>query len=151
MVGDDTTDTDARGIYTFDISSIPAGATILEATLSTRQVNTFGDPYVKRGPVVLDHVVLGGELRANAYSTSATPGGDGFTILSDNATPEVKSAVVTEQVQLDIDQARSFSQYRLRFRLPTSLDDRLDVALFTDREDSGGIGSVPQLIVTYGR
>ena len=74
VVGDDTTDLDARGIYTFNISPIPASATILEATLRTRQVSTFGDPYAKRGPVVLDHVVLGGELPANAYSTSATPG-----------------------------------------------------------------------------
>ena len=117
-----------------------------------RQIDHVGNPYEDLVRVVLDHVALGGELLDNGFDAPATaPQNLGFATLSDNETPDVKTAIVTPQVQLDLEEGRTHSQFRLRFQINTNLDGAQDFAVFADGEDKAGFGVLPELRVSYTR
>ncbi len=140
-----------RQLYSFDISSLPATATILSASLRLYQCSVAGLPYARLGNVLVDQVNYGNALSAGAY--------DGMTVVSNIGTLSTDSALgyrslnVATRVQNDLMAARTASQYRLRF----SLLDRFtngadDYAQFTDAEDSTCAGTTtnqpPQLAVS---
>ncbi len=140
-----------RQLYSFDVASMPATATIMSATLRLYQCNIAGLPYAHLGNVLVDQVDYGNTLSAGAYN--------GMTVVSNigtlSTTPTLgyRSLNVSARLQDDLSAARTASQYRLRF----SLLDRFtngtdDYVQFTDADDSLCAGTTtnqpPQLAVT---
>lgn len=138
-----------REFYSFDLSAIPAGATIDSATLKLYQANVKGQPYTVLGNVIVDHVDLGTALDGSDYGAPAIASNIGT--LSTSPTIEYKTLDVTSSVQADRTVGRQRSQYRLRFSNKDSNNDGVsDLAQFTDAEDSCcGVNQPPQLIVVY--
>src|SRR5687767_3029935 len=122
-----------RQLFSFELTGVPIGATIVSAELRLFQVSTNGDPYGELGVVVVDHVDYGPALDGSDY--------DGGTLfldlgeLSVDSTSESKVLDVTAAVQDDVDLARFRSQFRIRFDGADSNDDGTpDHAVFGDAE-----------------
>jgi DNA-binding beta-propeller fold protein YncE len=140
-----------RQLYSFDIASIPASATITSATLRLYQCDVAGAPYTHLGNVILDHVNYGAALAASAYS-GATVSSDIGT-LSTTASLGYRLLDVTTRIQSDMAAARGHSQFRLRFSLLDYFANATDdFVQFTDADDSTCAGTTtnrpPQLGLT---
>lgn len=103
-----------RGILTFDLSSIPADATIVSAELKTLQGTQTGTPYTQVVGIIVDHIngltpgVSFVDFNTTPLSTISAPP------LSEDPVEEFKTLDVTAQVVNDLDQNRGESKYRLR-------------------------------------
>jgi hypothetical protein len=137
-----------RGFVSFDLTAIPAGVTVLTATMTLVQRLTNDTPYATLGTILADHVVYGGVLEAGAYARSF-PTGQGFGVLSADASLGVKSLVVTALVQDDVTALRGRSQYRLRFEFEEDADMDSDQAAFFSPETATVPSELPTLVVTY--
>ena len=136
-----------RQLFSFDLSSLPAGARIESATLELYQSRVAGDPYGKLGNVIVDHLAYGSSLDASDYSGGTLQGAIGT--LSTSPTVEYKSVDVTTAVEGDRGAGRTLAQFRLRFSVRDSNQDRAtDLAFFSDAELSNP-GQPPQLTVRY--
>jgi hypothetical protein len=139
-----------RGFMSFDLSSIPSGASVEGAELRFYQVKVGGDPYGKLGSLILDHVDYGSQLDASAYNTPALdsamlgqqtiPGS--WYILADQS--------ITSWLEKDLAAGRPHFQVRLRFATETDGDGDEDYAGIESANNFFGTGNIPQLIVTYG-
>jgi hypothetical protein len=144
MVGDTSVNTGCRGFVSFDIGSIPPGATIISATLRMYQEAVNGRPYADLGNIMVDHIDYGSTLDGADYSLLALK--EAIGTISNNAALEFKILDVTESLQDDMDHGRTRSQYRLLFPTQTDNDSVEDAAFFT----SANIGGhTPELVVTY--
>ena len=137
-----------RGFVSFDLGSIPPGATVLSATVTLVQRLTNSSPYATLGTILADHVVYGGVLEAGAYARTF-PTGQGFGTLSADATLGPKSLDVTTLVQQDLTGLRGRSQYRLRFTVEEDGDMDSDQAAFWSAETATVPSDRPTLVVTY--
>lgn len=146
-VGDDSADRTRRGFLSFELNGVPPGATIVSATLEVSQEMTQGAPYFLGPDLLVDHVELGGALGLSDFASP--PLHPAFGVLSSLNTDEVKSMDVTAMVQDDIDNGRTYSEYRLWFPSATNNDGAFDAAYFNAAEDSHGSGLVPVLIVEW--
>lgn len=151
VAGDNRDRIPARAIYTFDLSQLPAGATVTSATLRIRQIDNVGNPYEDLANVVLDHVNLGGQMPDNAFDAPATPGNLAFATFSSDEDPVIRPAIVTPQVLLDRESGRQYSQFRLRHQVNFNLDGADDITVWADGEDTAGFGDLPTLVVRYTR
>ena len=103
-----------RGILTFDLSSIPADATIVSAELKTLQGAQTGTPYDQVVRIIVDHInglqagVSFLDFNSTPLSTITAPP------LSEDPVEEFKTLDVTDQVTNDMEQNRGESKYRLR-------------------------------------
>jgi hypothetical protein len=136
-----------RAFVSFDLSAIPAGATVRTATLTLHQTRVFGTPYARLGPLVVDQVVYGNVLDAGAYSRSF-PSSQGFAALSTDATVGPRSVLATAQVEDNLASGRTLSQFRIRFTAET------DGNMTTNEADLGSTSGAasttsPTLVVTY--
>jgi len=126
-----------RGILTFDLTPIPASATVVGAELQALQGAATGTPYAQVVRVIVDHIVgLApgvSELDFNspALSTILTPP------LSDNPIEEFKTLDLTAQVIADLSAGRTESKLRLRGQVVNPLTagnqdplDPVDLARF---------------------
>jgi len=137
-----------RGFVSFDITSIPSGSVITEATLRLYQTKTTGSPYTAGGSLKVDHLTYGDSLDSSDYGMAALS--SGFTTLTSNGTVEWKDANVTERVKDDLTNSRSTSQFRIHFQTElTGGDVTGDFAYFESAENSEGTGNTPQLVVKY--
>lgn len=126
-VGDTATNLTVRGIVTFSLSQIPAGATIQVAGLRISQVQVANAPYATLGTVDVDHVDLLGALDAADFGSVALAAA--VATLSGSANLEVKVAEVTGRVVADIAAGRTVSSFRLQFGTGTDNDGADDVAI----------------------
>ncbi len=139
----------ARGFMSFDVSSIPAGATIQSAELRFYQKEIQGDPYTKLGNLLLEHVDYGASLDDRAYNTPAIES----AILDQQRRPGawymLSDPTLVSWIQSNVEAGRSRFQLRLQFRQETDGDTLED---WTAIEAGGGVlGSrnSPQLTITY--
>lgn len=142
------TDIAYRQFYSFNLSGIPAGTIVSAATLRLYQASVTGSPYDGTlGSVVVDHVDYGNSLDGADYAT--VPLLSNIGTLSSNDSEGYKTLSVASRVQDDLSNARSRSQYRLRFSLSDSnLNGNDDFVRFTDFEDSCcGKNRPPQLTI----
>ncbi len=137
-----------RGFASFDLSDIPAGSTIEDATLRLYQTKTVGNPYGVGGNLKIDHLTYGDTLDSADYGSPALS--SSFATLTNNSTVEWKDADVTDALKDDVANARAKSQYRIHFSLEnTGGDVTGDFAYFEAAENTSATGNTPQLIVKY--
>jgi len=134
-----------RGFASFDISSIPSGKTIDEATLRLYQGEVVGSPYSSLGSLIVDHLDYGDSLGTEDLNASATTSNIGT--LTSNATVEWKDLLVTNPLKADISSGRSRSQFRLRFTSEATGSDAW--ARFESGDNYLSTGNRPQLVVKY--
>ena len=136
-----------RQFFSFNRNVLPAGVTIVSATLYVYQTDVIGNPYDDLGDVVVDYLDYGA-LDAGDYDLAPIEANIGT--ISDNPLLEWKTLDVTTQTQDAIGAGRN-PQFRFRFNRTIFVTDGLvDGAFFVDAEDShGGFGNTPFLRITY--
>ena len=144
-VGDQAINIYSRGFVSFDLSAI--GSTITSAKLRLYQTLAWGDPYENLGPVVVDHVSIGGTLDELDFESGLLTSNIGT--LSSNALTEWKESDVTEAVRRDYTEGRDDSQFRIRFLQVSDNDGTVDYVTFEDGENNRGRDNTPTLVVTY--
>ena len=135
----------AKTLVSFDVASIPAGATILSAELAVVQAHVDPDPYGTAGPLLVDHVDLGGAIDSADYDSMALQSVIGA--LSNNALLAEKRLDVTAQIQADVDAGRGMSSFRAYFGGMAT-----GAAYFQDPMDVLGLGAGlpgPVLTIRY--
>jgi len=136
-----------RGLFSFDIGSIPNAAIIQSATLRVFQFGSLGNWPTTHGPAIVSHVDYGGSLDAGDYNGTNISYNIG-TISSSTAAGwrelEVKSAVIAANGALPR------AQFRVELaNLDSNNDGQGQTANFYTASDTGGTGRRPELVVTY--
>ncbi|MDJ0974420.1 MAG: hypothetical protein QNJ98_08180 [Planctomycetota bacterium] len=156
-VGDDASNNSTWGFFTFDLSAVPAGATIRSARIELWQRTTEGNAFQVVQLLVVDHMEVDGnglqriDLIANELEAPITNGGGQPLILSSNSNPGLRSMDVTRQIRNDLGAARRYSQYRIRgLGGQPLLDGQNDRVIFTDAENQRG-GQPPRLVIELDR
>jgi hypothetical protein len=142
VIGDDSGDHGTRLFLSFDISGIPSGATIESATLRIYQNDQNTDGY-SLGSVLVDHMGFG-FLSSGCYDVLpfSTVSGSLATSYSEGW----KEIVVTTEVQYDVDQHRSASEYRIYHQTAVSADGVEDSDGWLTGDSST---NKPQLVINY--
>lgn len=144
FVGSPSFELVTRGFVSFDLSSLPSGATIEKVTLRVYQRSVSGTPYAGGNSLIVDSLDYGGDLANDDYARSPIFANIGT--LTSNAAVEYKDTEVTNSVKNDISSGRTRSQFRIRFVNETDGDGSEDFAYF----DSGDSGSnPPQIVIKY--
>lgn len=141
-VGDLMTGALARLLMRFDISALPPGAIIVEATLIAPQTEVQGDPYGDLFPIIqIDRVNIGADIDGVDYDSPALQAIIGA--LGPNTDMlENKTANVTSAVQQDVDNNFQVTDLRLYFASLGDLQFDNDYAAF-------GSGNTALLTVMY--
>jgi len=150
FVGSPSYELVTRGFLSFDLSGIPAGASVQSIELRFYQVNIQGDPYGKLGNPQLVHVDYGGSLGGSAYDAPAlstvatlsahTGAGQWYTITSDT---------FGDWIEQDLSAGRTRIQMRLQFTTETDGDGGEDMIYIESGDNHFGTGNVPELTITY--
>ncbi|HSJ58714.1 MAG TPA: hypothetical protein VLC95_16135, partial [Anaerolineae bacterium] len=139
----------SRGFLSFDLSSIPSGATIERVELRFFQKRIVGDPYGALGNLVLDHVVFGGALDGSAFDTPALHSGTLAQQTQERAWYIISDPGFVSWLQDDLAQGRGRLQLRLRFAQELDGDGEEDWVAIEPGGGSLGNQSAPQLIIVY--
>jgi hypothetical protein len=139
----------ARGFMSFDLSSIPEGATVQGVELRFFQAEVQGDPYGKLDNLLLEHVSYGDSLSDAAYNAPASDtvglpkltGAGTWYILSDDT--------VATWVEQDLVSDNDRFQLRLRFMEETDGDGEEDWISVAPGGGPLGSRSAPQLTIIY--
>jgi len=134
-----------RGFVSFDISTIPIGKTIDQATLRMYQQEVVGTPYSSIGNLTVDHMDYGETLGNEDLSVVGMTTNIGT--LTSNATLEWKELIVTNPLKADITAGRTRSQYRLKFSTESTGPDAW--ARFESGDNYMGTTNLPQLVIKY--
>lgn len=138
-----------RGFLSFDLSGIPAGATIQSVELRFWQQIIEGDPYGKLGALVLKHVDYGPGLEVAAFDAPEL----GSTVLPALTAPEVTYVVAGDPliawIQQDLAAGRGRFQLRLQFASERDGDDAQDYIRVESGDNFFGQGKVPVVRITY--
>lgn len=104
-----------RSVLGFELGAVPAGATVIEATLRVELFDVRGVPFTDLGALVLDHVDLGATIDASDYGSTALA--SAFATLATTPVQEVKTADVTAQVVSALALGAPRADFRIRFTL----------------------------------
>jgi hypothetical protein len=156
LVGDEdgvVNGTAVRGFIGFDLTSIPKGSQIEQATLTATQCAISGFPFDNLGDVVVQHVSYPVPLDTTPFFIA--PLDASLDTLSDTTTLGPRTITVTSSVSADFAANRTSSQFRLSM---SSTDLNADgvsdyVAFATDSAHTYDCkpqgGQQPRLIVLY--
>jgi hypothetical protein len=139
----------ARGFLSFDVSSIPATATIEGVELRFFQKAVQGNPYDKLGNLVLEHVYYGSSLNDSAYDTPAFASADIAAQSLPGAWYILANPTVTSWAELNLAAGRPQFQLRLQFRRETDGDGAEDWISIVPGGGALGSRNQPQLTITY--
>ncbi|MGD8472692.1 MAG: FHA domain-containing protein [Anaerolineae bacterium] len=139
----------ARGFMSFDISGIPAGATIDNVELRFYQSKVTGDPYGKLVGLVLEQVSYGSSLDDAAYNAPASDSLSLNPLESSGQWYMVADAALVRWVQNDVATDQSQFQVRLRFSLETDGDGLEDWISIHPGGSFLGSSRAPVLVITY--
>jgi hypothetical protein len=145
-----TLDEGIRAFTSFDLSEIPADATITAASLQLLQSKVAGTPFTSLGPVLVDQVVYGNVLDVGAYSRSF-PSNQGLGPLTVDATLGPRALDVSTVVQEAVAVGRTQLQFRLYCPFETDFDDEGDQVHFKSSASAQSEDERPTLVVTYTR
>jgi pSer/pThr/pTyr-binding forkhead associated (FHA) protein len=149
MVGSPSFELVTRGFMSFDLSGIPAGATVQAVELRFYQVQVTGDPYGKLGNLILKHVDYGPSLEDADYDGPEL----GSAILAMHPAPgewyTITSSVIANWIEQDLIAGRTRLQMRLQFSTETDGDGLQDTVGFESGDNHFGSGNLPQLTITY--
>ncbi|MGE0229072.1 MAG: hypothetical protein AB7U23_11255 [Dehalococcoidia bacterium] len=135
-----------RQLLSLDHSGVPAGVTIVQATLQVHQRGVQGTPFTTHGVVTVDHLDYG-VVDGFDYATPAITAAYGT--LSSDASIGPRTLDVTSAVRADREAGRFRTQFRLRFSdLESDGDNIGDHVAFGDA-DNANPGEEPVLIVEY--
>ncbi|MDJ0975575.1 MAG: hypothetical protein QNJ98_14025 [Planctomycetota bacterium] len=132
----------AHGIYSFDLSGLPAGAVIRSAKLRLAVDEVTNNPNAAMALVLVDHVNFGAIFPQSFGMLTLDTG---FAQITDIDVVGAKELDVTEQVQDDMDSNRTRSQYRLRGAVDSDFDDDSDLAKLSDAD--GTTASEPPALI----
>jgi hypothetical protein len=156
MVGDQdglVNGTAVRGFIGFDISGLPAGITIRQATITATQCAFAGFPFDNLGDVVVQHMSYAVPLDTLAFF--ANPIDASLDTLSDTTTLGPRTITVTSSVSADFAAKRASSQYRLSMSSTDYNGDGVSdyVVFATDSAHTYDCkpvgGQQPRLIILY--
>ena len=139
----------ARGFMSFDISGIPAGATIDNVELRFYQAKVTGDPYGKLVGLVLEQVNYGSKLDEQAYNTPASDSLPLDPLKSSGQWYMVDDAGLARWVQNDVAAGQGQFQVRLRFSVETDGDGLEDWISIQPGGSFLGSSKAPVLVITY--
>jgi hypothetical protein len=134
----------------FDLSSVPRGASIRSAELRFFQVKVEGAPYRKLGNLILDHVDYGSQLSRAAYDTPALGSAGLAPVQSPGAWYSLSGQPITTWISQDLTSGRGRLQLRLRWLEEKDGDELEDYASMEPGNNYFGTGNLPVLIVSYG-
>jgi pSer/pThr/pTyr-binding forkhead associated (FHA) protein len=137
----------ARGFLSFDLASIPAGATIESVRLEFYQHQIVGDPYQTLGNLALDHVDYGSSLEASAYDRPALHSAVLAQMVAANSWYVLADPTITLWVEENLTAGRARVQLRLRFAQETDSDQDRDLVVLTSGE--GPADQAPRLTIVY--
>lgn len=137
----------ARGFLSFDLASIPAGATIESVRLEFYQLQIVGDPYQTLGNLALDHVDYGSSLEASAYDRPALHSAVLAQMVMPNSWYILADPTITLWVEENLTAGRGRLQLRLRFAQETDSDQDRDLVVLTSGE--GPADQAPRLTIVY--
>lgn len=139
--GDSAQDVPHRGLFTFDLATLPEDAVeVIAATFTTRQIGVIGTPYVDLGAALqLEHVSFS-EFDGAAYD-AAPHAAMGEFAEAGQVTIEVDTTAAVEDDRANRATRGDRSQYRLRFEVGSDGDATVDAA-FLSRD-------LAELTVTY--
>ncbi|MEJ2211044.1 MAG: CARDB domain-containing protein [Anaerolineae bacterium] len=136
-----------RGFFSFDTSSIPAGATIESVHFEFYQRTIQGDPYQTLGNLVLDQVDYGPSLGDDAYDTPALHSAVLTQMTSANSWYALADPTLSSWLVDSLADGRSRFQLRLRFTQETDGDNDQDLVIIEPGE--GPPGLAPRLTIVY--
>lgn len=154
----------SRSYLSFDLEDLfnPDPALITQAIIGVYQFDCSGNSQPGVYPIwnvaggdthfcVLDHINYGSSLDLGDW-TAGDPGDPqtlqtNIGVISDNAVVEYKIMGVTQYVKEDLNQGRTYNQYRLRFTIDRDFDNLNDQLNF--KSGNTLLGNVPYLIVYY--
>lgn len=138
-----------RGFASFDLGSLPSGATIDQATFRLYQTSVIGDPYgAGGGSIKVDHLDYGSTLDNSDYAVAALS--SSFATLSTSSSVGWKEVDVTDALRSDRTNSLGRSQYRIHLTTETTGGDVTgDFAYFESADNNAGSGNIPQLVVRY--
>ena len=139
-----------RGFMSFDLSTIPSGASIEGAKLRFYQTKVEGDPYQKLGNLVLEHVDYGSKLSRAAYVLPSLDSVGLAQQQSPGTWYNVVDRPIADWIEQDLSTGRDRFQVRLRWAQETDGDNLEDYASMEPGNNYFGTGNVPVLVVTYG-
>src|SRR5271165_3391397 len=145
--------TAVRGFVGFDISALPKGITIRQATITATQCAFSGFPFDNLGDVVVQHMTYAVPFDTTAFF--ANPIDASVDTLSDTTTLGPRTITVTSSVSADVAANRTSSQYRLSMSSTDYNGDGVSdyVVFATDSAHTYDCkpvgGQQPRLIILY--
>jgi hypothetical protein len=138
-----------RGFLSFDLSGIPAGATIESAELRFFQVRIRGNPYEKLGVFLLKHVDYGLSLDTEDWDGPELGSITLPSVPSPNAWYTLSGEPLIAWLSQDLAAGRASIQLRQQFSTETDGDDSADYVQLESGDNTFGTGNAPVLIVSY--
>lgn len=135
-----------NGLWSFDLSGLPAGALVQSATLQLYQASSSGDPIDAFALARLDHVNFGGVFPTTNSVNALTLD---FAQIADLNTNGAKQVDATTEVAADLLAGRTRSQFRMRMAIQTDNDGQSDWCVMMDQETPADPALRPQLIIEY--
>ena len=133
----------------FDISGIPAGATIDNVELRFYQSKVTGDPYGKLVGLVLEQVSYGSSLDDRAYNAAARGSLSVSPLSSAGQWYMLADPRLVSWVQSDVATGQGQFQVRLRFSVETDSDGLEDWISIQPGGSALGSSKAPVLVITY--
>jgi hypothetical protein len=143
--GDEPSNSSDRFYMSFDLSGLPAGATVVSATLTAQQVTVFLTPYTDLGNLLLELVDLGPALDVPDFATPPIPSRPGNLILSTSAVLEAKIADVAPEIAAARAAALTRLDLRARFQMASDGNNDGDIVHFGSVEG----GAAATLAIVY--